>query len=204
VIAGERWSLTGRALELLLDRLDADPERAAEKYRALHRRLSAFFIWRGAAQAEELADLTLDRVMRKLEAAVPVVQVPAYAAAVARRVLLEAQGRPARRRLSLTEGRIAAAPEPADPAPEALARRLDDCLAALPAADRELILDYYRTDGRTDGAGHIAQRKQLARRLGVGPERLRARAFRIRCRLEECVKRRPESPSAEPGPDAEG
>lgn len=194
MIAGERWRLTGRALALLLERLDADPERAAEKYRALHRRLAAFFTWRGAAQAEELADVTLDRVMQKLEAAVPVAQVPAYAAAVARRVLLEARGRPAKRHLSLSEERVAAAPEPADPAPEALARHLDACLAALPAAERELILDYYRTDG----GKHIAYRKRLARALGVSPERLRARAFRVRARLEECVRRRLESPSERP------
>ncbi len=185
MIAGERWSLNRRALTLLLDRLDADPERAAEQYRALHRRLAAFFTWRGAAQAEELADLTLDRVMRKLEAEVPVVQVPAYAAAVARLVLLEAQRGEARRGLRLSEGTVAAPPLATDPEAEADARHLDACLAALPAAERELILGYY-----AGGGDQIAHRERLARGLGVSRQRLRARAFRIRARLEACVRRR--------------
>jgi RNA polymerase sigma factor (sigma-70 family) len=198
LIADERWSLTRRSLSLLLERLDADPEAAAEKYRALHRRLSAFFVWRGAAHAEELADLTLDRVMQKLEAEVPVARVPAYAAAVARLVLLEAQRRRARRGLALSDGYLPAAPEPDDPAAEALAGRLDACLAALPAAERELILDYYGAAG-----GHVAHRRRLARRLGVSPGRLRARAFRVRRRLEECVERRSQAAPEDPRPGAE-
>ncbi len=61
---------------------------------------------------------------------------------------------------------------------------LDECLAAHTEADRELILEYYKTDAGTAGA----QRKRLAERLGLTANSLAIRAWRLRQRLERCVR----------------
>ena len=58
--------LSREAFERLLDFLDSDRELASEKYRELHRRLTALFEWRSCSSPEELADETFNRVARKL------------------------------------------------------------------------------------------------------------------------------------------
>ena len=61
---------------------------------------------------------------------------------------------------------------------------LEACLATQTSGERELILEYYRTD---DGTAK-AQRKRLAERLGLTANSLAIRAWRLRQRLERCVR----------------
>ena len=61
---------------------------------------------------------------------------------------------------------------------------LDQCLGQLAADDRALILEYYRGVQRAK----IEQRRELAARLGVTANALSIRAWRIRDKLETCVK----------------
>lgn len=183
----------GRGFDALLARLDEDRERAAEKYLALRRRVVKFFGWRGVRTPEELADETLDRTCRRLaEGHRPLAEDPAlYVFGVARNVLREHWERardPVRA--------VVAAPEPLhDPETaeqqqaEALRaeRRLyclDKCLQALDPASRELILRYYRHDKQAK----IDDRGETARALGIGAAALRLRLYRIRRRLESCVR----------------
>ena len=58
--------LNSRTFAQLLDCLDADRERAGEKYEALRRTLIRFFVWRGAPFPEEHTDETFNRLARKL------------------------------------------------------------------------------------------------------------------------------------------
>jgi DNA-directed RNA polymerase specialized sigma24 family protein len=67
---------------------------------------------------------------------------------------------------------------------EALLDALERCLNSLAPAERELILEYYRGDGRTK----IETRRLLAERLGSSMNALSIRACRIRNKVEECVK----------------
>ena len=60
---------------------------------------------------------------------------------------------------------------------------LDQCLRALPAESREVILTYYRDEKRA----RIDSRRDLAARLGIRIEALANRAQRLRDKLERCV-----------------
>src|SRR5262249_22914075 len=62
---------------------------------------------------------------------------------------------------------------------------LRECLRGLPKENRELIIEYYREEGRAK----IEDRKALAEKLGISLNALFSRAKRIRDRLEQCVTR---------------
>jgi DNA-directed RNA polymerase specialized sigma24 family protein len=63
---------------------------------------------------------------------------------------------------------------------------LNHCLRRLPAENRELIVEYYRKDGRLKNDHRAA----MAERLGITLNALWSRAQRIRENLERCVMRR--------------
>jgi hypothetical protein len=79
----------------------------------------------------------------------------------------------------------ATAVRPAPPRPEIKEdleeslRHLDYALSKLTEADRELILSYYREDGRCK----VDHRKVLADQLGLHLNALRLRVYRIRSQL---------------------
>src|SRR4029453_5040025 len=62
----KEWVLTEDAFEKLLAQLDADRERAGEKYERIRHKLIKFFEWRGGASPEEYADRSIDRVARRV------------------------------------------------------------------------------------------------------------------------------------------
>ena len=63
-----RPGLGGAAFEQLLSVLDADRDRAGERYEVIRRKLLKFFEWRGCQRPDELADQTIDRVLEALAA----------------------------------------------------------------------------------------------------------------------------------------
>lgn len=178
------WALTSAALHGLLARLDPDPQRAGEKYEALRRRLTAFFEWRGAPWPDEHADETLNRVAKRAAEDESVITIEAYAVGVARMVLLEALREKVKERARLTRQD----PGSSENAAEVNERWncLDRCLSTLSAREREFILEYYTDKGERTG-GHVEARKAMATRLRIPLHMLRARAFRVRDRLEACV-----------------
>jgi len=181
-----RRELSAGPFERLLAALDADRDRAADRYEDLRRILLRFFEWRGVPFPEDSVDETFDRVGRRLAEGVAIDNVPGYAYRVATHVVLEARKGPDSRRV---DGAVtdppAASPDAQDATRhEARLSCLDDCLAALPADGRGLILEYYRDD---DG-GRIARRRELARRLDINAEALANRAQRLRDKLQTCVR----------------
>jgi hypothetical protein len=59
-------ALTAAAFERLLEALDADRDRAGERYELLRRKLLYLFGCRGLTQVEDLADETLSRVAARI------------------------------------------------------------------------------------------------------------------------------------------
>jgi DNA-directed RNA polymerase specialized sigma24 family protein len=176
-------SITRTGLARLLARLDANPELAAAEYERLRRVLVKFFTWRGVWPPDECADVTLDRLARRIQEDVEVLDVGQYTYGIARLVLLERQRQP--RVASLDEhpdllNRPMASPEARDPRQDCLER----CLTQLPDASRELILRYYEGERQAK----IANRQRLADTLGVSENALRSRMRRLRDRLEACVR----------------
>ena len=185
-----RRELDETAFHRLLQWLDQGSDSEGERYLEIRDRLVAYFGRRNCPAPDDLADETLNRVARRLEEQVTIDDiVPAhYCYIVARFVLLESLRQHQRESNALSDLR-AAAPEtrPLDDA--ALARErtmecLERCLQARSPAERELLLEYYRTD---EGAAKV-QRKRLAERLGLTANSLSIRAWRLRHRLERCVR----------------
>lgn len=172
-------------LDALLELLCPEPasERGAA-YERVHTKLQDIFRWRGLPDPEALADETLDRVARKAAEGLELDKTPtAYVLGVARLVALEA-GRRAQREVRAVAPERFAAAEP-DREVERRARALDACLERLDAEDRGLLLEYHRGDGRA----RIDGRQSLAERLGTNLVALRVRAFRLRAKMERCVKK---------------
>ena len=174
----KKWALSQESFDALLDWLDPDREQAGLKYEQIRRNLIRIFINRGCDEAEDLADETINRVVSKLdEIKKEFTGDPArYFYGVANKILLEFQRR-----------------KPPQPPPfppddsnriEQEYRCLEHCISQLSEENRELLLLYYQAEGREK----IEQRKLLAERLGIAPNALRIRAFRIRTALQQCVE----------------
>src|SRR5262249_29906325 len=164
------------------------------RYLEMRRRLVRYFDRRNCKSPDELADETLNRVARRLEEADAVIDGPPgrYCYILAKFVFLEylreAETRSEYINAASTELQSAlAAPYKPDVAEEDRQRSLDcldHCLEKLSAADRQLILEYYRGER----LAKIENRRDLGTRLGLSTNALTIRACRIRNKLEHCVK----------------
>jgi DNA-directed RNA polymerase specialized sigma24 family protein len=178
---GERAS--EEAFQHFLAWLSPDPERAAQRYVEMHAALSRIFASRGCERQDELADMTFDRVIRKIDQLAPEFEgnPAAYVHGVAKRVFLE-YSRTHQRRASF----VPAEAEAADGGE--LERRhacLNRCLSRLEPEEQELILEYYRGER----VAKIERRQLLAQTARSSQPTLRKRTQRIRERLKECVLR---------------
>lgn len=178
-------SADAAALARLLERLDADPAAAGDRYEDLRHTLLRFFEWRHVGLADLAADETIDRLGRRIAGGETVVDVRAYALGIARLVALEYHRRPDARHTPLDEvsTRRLAAPAERGGDPPQLAC-FDGCFAALADDHRQFMLAYYTASGRA----RIDARAELASRLGLSANALRLRAQRVRDRLEGCIR----------------
>lgn len=134
---------------------------------------------KGFNDAEDLADETINRVMKRLpEIRDTYVGDPVrYFHGVSRFIIREML----RRKEVAVEVVPVAPPEPDDHSDEYDC--MIKCLRFLPVDKSELILDYYIYDGRDK----IVQHQRMAAELGVSEGALRGRAHHIRGNLEKCI-----------------
>ena len=179
----------GDPFKALLARLAVDG-RADLIYEDLRRRLIRFFRLHVPTDAEALADVSLDRLARKLHQGVEVAGVRAYTLGIARMVLHETNAKRARQRLAEADPLLAASGDQGDdaqePAVEVVSAALSRCLQEIGERNGSLILAYYGADG----AQRIRVRQRLAEELGSSLNALRNRALRLRETLERCVRER--------------
>ena len=188
--------LTELSLRALLDFLDPDSRRAGEQYERIREKLVRFFEWKGCVPGNDYADETIDRVARRLEEGLDSKPENPYLYfhGIAVNVVRERWHKSARDPQPLD-----ALPYSAGPAVDPFEldarkdleleneRRLDclhDCLARLPAGSRELLVTYHLGESGVD----IGRRKGLAETLNIPATALRLRAYRIRRRLEKCMR----------------
>ena len=173
--------------DALLTWLDPDHEKAGQKYEEIRHSLVLIFEWRGAYDAEDLADETITRVLSKVPEIVDDYKGdPAlYFYAVAKRLAYEVFRRQ-QARVEIEDPEKLRAPKVDEERDdrETEYECLDKCLANLPPADRELILLYYQQD-----QPKISHRRDLARRYRLAPNALRVRVHRIRATLHTCMKK---------------
>lgn len=171
------WEISQKAFDALLDWLDSDREKAALKYEKIRRNLIKIFTGRGCLEPEDLADETINRVTSKLKEIGKDFSGDRtrYFFGVANKVHLE------HLRKKLPQ---AMPPPPNDPDSIELEYNcLERCIERLSTDNRELLLRYH-------GANHAGteHRRALAEELGIAPNALRIRVYRIRMSLKECVE----------------
>src|ERR1041385_6111504 len=173
------WFLSQEAFDALLDWLDSDRERAAIKYEEIRACLVKIFTGRSCIEAEDLADETINRVTSRLSAirAEFTGDPTRYFFGVANKVYLEYMRK-----------------KPPQPPPfqpvdskqvELEYRCLEHCVDSLSEVNRYLLLQYYGAEG----SSKVELRRKLAEELGIAPNALRIRAYRIRQNLQECVEK---------------
>jgi DNA-directed RNA polymerase specialized sigma24 family protein len=186
------WEPSAASFRQLLRWLDEGGDSAGERYLEVRRRLELYFDRKSCPSPDELADETLNRVARKLDEMGSISNVTPlhYCYIVAKFVFLESLRDNKRR-----ETPFSAADTGVQPASfgvdhgstddrEKLASCLDQCLAKISTADRDIIIPYYQGQQRD----RIGQRAALAARLGLTANALTIRACRIRQKLESCVQ----------------
>lgn len=174
----KNWDMSPESFEALLCWLDPDREKAGIKYEQIRTGLISFFTGRGHCEAEDLADETINRVISRLNVVRDQVvgERSRYFYGVARKVQLEYLRR-----------KIPHAPDESttdSTQVELEYRCLEECIAKLSPENRKLVLRYYEADGREK----IEKRKILADELGIAPNALRIRAYRIRAALLKCLE----------------
>lgn len=164
--------------EALLEWLDPDREKAGQRYEVIRAGLVRMFVSHGLSDAEHYADVTIDRVMKRLpEIQATYVGDPAkYFHGVARNVLLEAR----RQREIATDvlPSLLKPPERSD-----TSECLSKCLGLLPPEKRAFILDYHLFKGHQKVEHH----QEMAGELSITKGALRTRAHHLRADLEKCV-----------------
>ena len=180
--------LTAEAFGLLLARLGENETQAAVRYEELRLKIVKFFIWKrecAEAEADALADETLDRVSAKLAQKIEIQNVNAYALEVSRYVWLEHLRKKKETAYGDNAPEIAAPPDAPEDA-DARLLCLKKCLAEISksAADKNLIIGYYSA---ADGEKNKIQRRSLAEKLGLTMNTLKVKACRLRERLERCI-----------------
>ncbi len=177
--------MTKDGLERLLALLSPDPERAAELYLHLQRKLTRYFEWNACSNAEEFADEVMDRVARRLLEGESIQSPVSYVLGVARRVLLESKSKILLLPLAGDVGTVE------EPPREGTLACLDDCLEELPPESRAMLLEYYSAES----GERIRIRQAMADRMGLTANALRNRCLRLRRTLEECMARKAEGNS---------
>ena len=165
----------------LLSWLDDDPDRATQKYKILRQKLIVFFEQRRCRDAENLADETCERVLRKLREGAEISVPPsAFFFGVARKIALECWRRTGREEQAVHE--LTRQAQNVDDGPADSKRKVcvKECVEALAAEERGLLEDYYLEE-RSD-------RRVLAAKLNKSPNAMRIEVYRIKRRLWACIQ----------------
>jgi len=186
--------LTAAKFEGLLLRLDADRNRAGEKYEEIRWKLVKFFQWGSCLEAEDLVDETFNRVAEKLASEKDGIEdVVAFTWGVAKRIRQEAlrKGIKTIRLPDLpgAETFFVNRPVATDAQNELTGNHVRlkcfrKCIQCLSVEDRRLLLAYHSPKGL-----RIEGRRRLAQENGITMLALRVRANRLRFKLEECIKK---------------
>ena len=174
-------TISPEPFDALLEWLDSDREKAAERYEIIRAGLIRIFVSKGLSDAEHYTDETIDRVIKRLpELQKTYVGDPArYFHGVARNVLLE-YGRRKEVSTDVVPHRQSQENTRSD-THECLAK----CLKLLPRDKQELILDYHLYQGHAKIENH----RDMANELSISEGALRTRAHHLRVSLEKCVLR---------------
>jgi RNA polymerase sigma factor (sigma-70 family) len=149
-------------------------------YRRLRAALIRSFRAAGLADAENLSDEVIRRVLTNIGNGTSPDSLPVYARAIARNVRNEEVRRLIHAR-EIADATMRLSGTACHSTHDEIC--LSKCLAALSLDDQALLRDYYAFDGRS----RIDQHRALAERLGISSEALSTRVHRLRKKLLQCL-----------------
>jgi len=178
-------NLTAESYSLLLKAFSSNEVKAAAALSKLRDALVRFFQIKGDADAEESADETLDRVATKLTEAVLIEDLTKYSFGVARLVFLENLRKTQKAKKAFGQYQA-----------ETLLRQkageeiddfafLRECFAELKDDEKQILQAYFADLPPVE---LDEKRRKLTASLGVSQNNLRLKIFRLRRRLEDCVR----------------
>lgn len=187
----QNWTASASAFQRLLKWLDGQTNSEGQTYLEMRRRLVAYFDRKNCTTPDDLADETLNRVARRLEEEnISQTDDPArYCYIVARFVFMEYL-RSARREdtladeLTRTTRDASANLDQTRGEKDLMLSCLESCISKLQEENRQIIVGYYVGQEREK----IENRRSLAQTLGITSNALSIRAYRIRTKLEKCVR----------------
>lgn len=175
-----QWALSQSSFDEFLTVLDPNRDLAGQKYEALRIRIVKFFEWRACRFPDDLADETLDRVMRKAAEGELIDDHASYCYGVARFVYLEDVKQRSKEQAVVIEMPVNQSIEEDE---DVRLKCLEQCLEKLTGSNRAIILQYYRDERQAK----IDHRKRIAERFNISVNALRIKTLRIRTKLEECI-----------------
>ena len=176
-------ALDSEKFDRLLRWLGPTPESAGEKYEEIRHALIKIFLWNGAADAEDLADETINRVANKLPEIISSYEgdPTRYFYGVAKNILRQ-QPKKRPQVQQNTQYTFEEGNENAEL--EEVYGCLEECLNTLPKVDKDALFTYYRGEKQEK----IEHRKELSLRLGIETNALRVRIHRLRQMMNACVR----------------
>lgn len=176
-------NLTAESYSLLLKAFSSDEKEAALAYAKLRDSLARFFQLKGDS-ADEAADETLDRVAVKLGENVLIDDLTKYSFGVARLVFLERLRKMQKEKKAFENYRVENAHQKFDEEADDFSP-FRECFESLPNADKSILRAYFID---LPHAELNENRQKLTDKLGVTLNNLRLKIFRLRRRLEDCVR----------------
>jgi DNA-directed RNA polymerase specialized sigma24 family protein len=183
----KNWTIDTDAFQRLLDWFDAGKNSQGQRYLEIRGRLVSFFDRKNSLNPDDLADETLNRVSRRLTEEKIESETPEkFCYITAKFVFLESLRANHNRNIpidEITENTLVTKDLDDKLAKEKMLDCLEHCTENLDYANREIIVGYYYGEERIK----IANRKNLATKLGFSINALSIRACRIREKLHICV-----------------
>ena len=187
------WTPTPEAFDKMLAWLAADREQAGLEYEKIRQKLIKLFKWRNCRPEEDYADITINRVMRRISEEVEASKDKPYLYfhGTALNVLREFWRGEQKHKTEDIESVTIATDSPhqkieAEFDESRQVAKFDcmrNCLRQLPDETREFIVKYHHGESKKD------VRKRMADEQNVPLNVLRIRACRVRVDLEKCAER---------------
>lgn len=187
------WTPTPEAFDKMLAWLNADREKAGEEYEKIRHKLIKLFKWRNCRPEEDYADITINRVMRRVYEDVDASKDKPYLYfhGTALNVLREFWRGEQKHKSEDLENVNLSIDSPEEKMLDGFEERkkaakfdcMRSCLLQLNDETREFIVKYHHGERKKD------VRKEMAEKENVPLNVLRIRACRVRTDLEKCADR---------------
>lgn len=190
------WTPTPEAFDKMLGWLDSDREKAAEEYEKIRQKLIKLFKWRNCRPEEDYADITINRVMRRISEEVDASKDKPYLYfhGTALNVLREFWRGQQKHKHEDFENILPLELTTENPQ-QLIEKKLEqqketgrfncmrECLNELSPEAKAMIMEYHHGESKKN------VRQELAEKMNISMNVLRIKACRVRADLQNCVEK---------------